>query len=229
MKRKEKKEKKEIKIQIKKKAFIGVYDYTVILTYLSLVSAVAGIILALEGEPTLAVLCVAFSGFCDAFDGAVARTKKNRTDDERNFGIQLDSICDVISFGVTPAVICYTLGVDGVIGFLFCAAYVLCALIRLAFFNVLEIKRQQVEDGAGKGYRGLPVTSICFIFPAVYFCRYLLNWIFAPHGNMIFVVLLHVMLAVVAFLFILDFKMKKINFDKLLGGKKSKKNSDKNS
>ncbi len=204
------KRKEENNIQIKKKAFIGVYDYTVILTYLSLVSAVAGIILAIDGRATIAVLCVAFSGLCDAFDGAVARTKKNRTEDERNFGIQLDSICDVISFGVTPSVICYKLGVDGVIGFIFVALYVLCALIRLAFFNVLEIKRQKNEGGSSKGYRGLPVTSICFIFPVVYFSKFLIN------NDMVFVILLHVMLALVAFLFILDFKMKKINFDKLL-------------
>ncbi len=200
----------ENNIQIKKKAFIGVYDYTVILTYLSLISAVAGIICAIEGKATIAVLCVAFSGFCDAFDGAVARTKKDRTDDERNFGIQLDSICDVISFGVTPAVICYQLGVDGIVGFIFVAAYVLCALIRLAFFNVLEIKRQKNEGGSSKGYRGLPVTSICFIFPVVYFLGFLIK------SNRAFVILLHVMLAVVAFLFILDFKIKKLNFDKLL-------------
>ena len=208
------KRKQDNNVNIKKKAFIGVYDYTVILTYMSLVSAVAGILLAIEGKATIAVLCVLFSGLCDAFDGAVARTKKNRTDDEKSFGIQLDSICDVISFGVTPAVICYKLGVDGIIGFFFVAAYVLCALIRLAFFNVLEIKRQQSEGGAGKGYRGLPVTSICFIFPVVYFGGLLI------HNELIFVIMLHVMLALVAFLFILDFKMKKINYDKLLSGTK---------
>lgn len=213
---------KETGIQIKKKAFIGVYDYTVILTYMSLMSAIAGIILAIEGEFTIAVLCVAFSGFCDAFDGAVARTKKNRTDDEKNFGIQLDSICDVISFGVTPAIICYKMGVDGPIGYVCIGAYVLCALIRLAFFNVLEIKRQRCEEGSSKGYRGLPVTSICFIFPLVYFSKYLINFALGHHGHMVFVILLHVMLAVVAFFFILDFKMKKINFDRIFQGKKNK-------
>ena len=216
------KPKKEIKIAIKKKMFIGVYDYTVILTYLSLIFAVTGIILAIEGIPTIAVLCVAFSGLCDAFDGAVARTKKNRTEDERNFGIQLDSICDVISFGVTPAVICYTLGVDGIIGSILCAVFVLCALIRLAFFNVLEIKRQQVEDGAGKGYRGLPVTSICGILPFVYFLRFPIGLFAGQYTELVSVVMLHCMLAIVSFLFVLDFKMKKPNFDKFIQGKKKK-------
>ena len=91
--------------------FIGVYDYTVILTYLSLISAVFGMTQAIHGDYKTAVFCLALSGICDAFDGRVARTKKNRTEDEKAFGIQLDSLCDVICFGVFPAMICYLLGV----------------------------------------------------------------------------------------------------------------------
>ena len=56
--------------------FIGFYDYTVILTYMSLVSAVVGMYLSDQGMLTGAVLCLLFSGICDAFDGIVARTKK---------------------------------------------------------------------------------------------------------------------------------------------------------
>ena len=89
------------------KGLIGVYDYTVILTYMSLLSATFGMVQATRGHYTLAVLCVLFAGICDAFDGAVARTKKNRTEDEKNFGIQLDSLCDVISFGFFPAFLCF--------------------------------------------------------------------------------------------------------------------------
>ena len=95
-----------------KRFLIGFYDYTVVLTYISLIFAMLAIFQADRGNFTLAVICVAISGVCDAFDGAVARTKKNRTDDEKNFGIQLDSICDVIAFGVAPAMICYFMGVN---------------------------------------------------------------------------------------------------------------------
>jgi CDP-diacylglycerol--serine O-phosphatidyltransferase len=208
------KRKQDNNIQIKKTGFIGVYDYTVILTYFNLISAIVGMLCAIEGKFGAAVLCVALSGLFDAFDGAVARTKKNRTDDERNFGIQLDSICDVVSFGAAPAIICYKMGVNGIVGCILVGAYVLCALIRLAFFNVLEIKRQNAEGGGmASGYRGLPVTSICFIFPVVYLTSFLIS------GDA-FVIVLHCMLALVAFLFILDFKMKKLNFDKLIAPKK---------
>ena len=178
---------------------IGVYDYTVILTYMSLVSAVIGMVLASNGRLTAAVICLVASGVCDMFDGMVARTKKNRTEDEKAFGIQLDSLCDVISFGVFPAFLCYCLGTDG-------------AVIRLAFFNVIEGKRQQTEGGSNKFYRGLPVTSISIIFPVVYIVGQ-----FLPEAA--FLVLLHIMLPVVAFLFVLDFSVKKPDWKKILTGK----------
>ena len=188
---------------------IGFYDYTVILTYASLVSAVIGIVSASRGSFDTAIICILFSGICDAFDGTVARTKKNRTEDEKNFGIQLDSLCDVVSFGVAPAFLCYCMGVDGVFGLICVCLFSLCALIRLAFFNVLEAKRQQVEDGCNKYYRGLPVTSISIIFPLVY----LLRGCFAPE---VFAGILQGMLILVAFLFVLDFKVRKIDVRKLI-------------
>ena len=91
---------------------IGFYDYTVVVTYISLVSSILGMFCAIDGRLTLAVFCLAFSGLCDMFDGKIARTKKNRTDDEKNFGIQIDSLCDVVCFGIFPVMICYCLGVN---------------------------------------------------------------------------------------------------------------------
>lgn len=182
--------------------FIGFYDYTVILTYLSLASSIFGMTQAIHGDYKLAIFCLAFSGFCDAFDGRVARTKKNRTDDEKNFGIQLDSLCDVICFGVFPAMICYLLGVRGILGSAIVIFYCLCAVIRLAFFNVLEAKRQTTEGGSTKVYRGLPVTSIGFILPMIFLLQFIVP-------DMVFLVVLHIVPALVGFLFILDFPIRK--------------------
>lgn len=188
--------------------FIGFYDYTVILTYMSLVSAVLGMILAHKGTFWAAMLCLFLSGFCDAFDGKVARTKKNRTDDEKAFGIQLDSLCDVVSFGMAPAFTLYCMGVNSALGIAILCGYCVCAVIRLAFFNVQEAKRQQVESGANKYYRGLPVTTSAIIFPAFYLLRPLLTGKF-------FVTCLYILAALTAFLFILDFKVKKPDLGKL--------------
>ena len=189
--------------------FIGFYDYTVILTYLSLASAFVGMSFAHQGHFTAAVICLFFSGFCDAFDGMVARTKKNRTQDEKSFGIQLDSLCDVVSFGVLPGYLCRCMGVDGVFGMVCVCLYVVCAVIRLAFFNVLEGKRQQTEGGINKFYRGLPVTASSMIFPPVYLLRFVLT-------PAVFAGVLHGVLLLVAFLFVLDFKVPKPDLSKLL-------------
>ena len=190
--------------------FIGFYDYTVILTYMSLISAVMGTIFAHKGIFGTAMLCLFLSGFCDACDGKVARTKKNRTDDEKAFGIQLDSLCDVVSFGIAPAFSLYCMGVDSPAGIAILCLFCICAVSRLGFFNVQEAKRQQVESGSNKYYRGLPVTTSALIFPVFYLLRALLP-------ARIFVAVLHVLMALTAFLFILDFRVKKPDFGKLVG------------
>ena len=189
--------------------FIGFYDYTVILTYMSLVSAVLGMVFAHKGAFGAAMLCLFLSGFCDAFDGKVARSKKNRTDDEKAFGIQIDSLCDAVSFGVFPAVLCFHMGMDGFPGLVILFLYCLCAVIRLAFFNVLEGNRQKAEGGCNKSYRGLPVTSVSILLPVVWLFRRLMS----AH---MFLGLLQVVMAVTAFLFVLDFSVRKPDWSKLL-------------
>ena len=188
--------------------FIGFYDYTVILTYLSLISGLLGMRFAYAGRLGAAICCLAVSGICDMFDGAVARSKKNRTADEKNFGIQLDSLCDVICFGVFPAVILFFSGVNTPWGVAILIFYSLCALIRLAFFNVLETKRQSVEDGCAKSYRGLPVTSSAMIFPFFYLVGLLL-----PSNVM--GVIWYVLPALVGVLFISDVRIPKFDVAKL--------------
>jgi CDP-diacylglycerol--serine O-phosphatidyltransferase len=195
--------------------FIGFYNYTVILTYLSLISSILGMRFAYMGKLGLAVACLAFSGFCDMFDGVVARTKKNRTDDEKNFGIQLDSLCDVVCFGVFPAVILYFSGVNTVYGIAILIFYSLCAVIRLAFFNVLETKRQMTEGGCAKAYRGLPVTMSAIIFPASY-----LLGMAVPASIMI--VVYYILPALTAVMFITDIRIPKLDIGKLLSKRQEK-------
>lgn len=175
---------------------LGIYDYTVILTYLSLLSASAGILVSLSGggHPFLGVFFLLFCGFCDAFDGKVARTKKNRSHREVNFGIQIDSLSDLVAFGVLPACIGAAMmrvspllthfshthlqpGFRSLLTALFSAVlilYVLAAMIRLAYFNVTEEERQEEEGGVRKFYTGLPVTSASLIFPTILLLQYIL-------------------------------------------------------
>ena len=146
--------------------FLGIYDYTVILTYISLGISVFGITRALEGDFKVAIFCLALSGLCDMFDGKIARTKKNRTDDEKNFGIQIDSLCDVVCFGIFPAMICYCLGVNTPAGIGALIFYSVASVIRLAYFNVSEAKRQNETSENRQYYQGLPITSMAIILPS---------------------------------------------------------------
>lgn len=204
---------------------IGVYDYTVILTYLSLLSGASVIIVCLKGigHPYLGMFFLLFSGLCDTFDGKVARSKKNRTEREKRFGIQIDSLSDLVAFGVLPACIgiamlrcsleyttlpnIYMIRLQErplftqVILTVIAALYVLAAMIRLAYFNVLEEEDENRDENGQKIYLGLPVTSAALIFPAV-----LLLHVFS---NVDLTLLYFVVLVVVGFLFLSKIHIKK--------------------
>ena len=189
---------------------IGFYNYTVILTYISFISAVAGIFSAATMQLRWAIFFLAFSGFCDMFDGKIARTKKNRTEDEKNFGIQIDSLCDLVCFGALPIIICYKLGMDRIYGMAILALYGLAGLIRLGYFNVMEAKRQAEEGGARKYYQGLPITSMAIALPILF----MLSPLFPSH--VAFVVVLHIVVGLVGFLFVLNFKFRKPSVKEVL-------------
>lgn len=174
---------------------IGFFDYTVILTYLSLLSAGTGIMIALadNAHPYWGIFFLMLCGLLDAFDGRVARTKKNRTDMEKSYGIQIDSLSDLVAFGVLPACIGAALirtspylnalmrdndsrvlnAFVTALLFAILVLYILAALIRLAYYNVTEEERQRKESGSRKFFMGLPVTSASLIFPAVMLVNYI--------------------------------------------------------
>ena len=173
---------------------IGYYNYTMLLTYLSLMSASVGIGVSLYGggHPYIGIFFLMFCGLCDAFDGKVAKMKKDRSPMECKYGIQVDSLSDVVAFGVLPACIGFArfknstffdeigakMGNWKVIPYGLVMAvllfYILTAMIRLAYFNVTEEERQKTETGTRKYYTGLPVTSAAVIFPIVALIQYLL-------------------------------------------------------
>ncbi len=172
---------------------LGYYNYTVILTYIGAASGIYGIIATLSRQsPRLGVLCLMLSGLCDMFDGTVARTRQ-RTDDEKRFGIQIDSLSDLVAFGVLPACIGtalirvspfltrilegapvpWKLASERILLHAVLVLYVLPAMIRLAYYNVTEEDRQQTEGGVRKCYLGLPVTASALIFPLVLMLQYI--------------------------------------------------------
>ena len=180
---------------------IGFYSYTVVLTYLGLASSAIGMILTFQGFAKYALFCLAYSGLCDMFDGKVARLKKDRTEDEKRFGIQIDSLCDVVCFGAFPMILCYSIGMRGPAGISILVFYLIAGVIRLAFFNVMEEKRQDETDEARKYYQGLPITSIAIILPLFCTLRPLLGHRFLSE--------LHICILTVGLLFIINFPLRK--------------------
>ena len=150
-----------------KRKLIGYYDYTVILTYLGAACAFCGILFAVSDRFCEAVLCLMASGLCDMFDGFVASTK-TRDLSEKRFGIQIDSLSDLVSFGVMPALFVFLISdrkpVIGVLAFF----YMLAGLIRLAYYNVLEEHRQEKEPERHKSFLGLPITTIALVLPLAF-------------------------------------------------------------
>lgn len=182
---------------------IGFYDYTVVVTYISLIPSIMGMFFAIDGKLPLAVFCLAFSGLCDMFDGKIARTKKNRTDDEKAFGIQIDSLCDIVCFGIFPIILGYQLGMCKIYSLMILAFYGVAGVIRLAYFNVMEEKRQSETSENRKYYQGLPITSMSVIMPLLFMVS-----VFFP-GFRYFLVCLHIAMLLVGFLFILNFRFRK--------------------
>ena len=89
--------------------FIGYYGLSVVLTYIGLAFSVVGMAMAFQGNISIAVMCLILSGICDMFDGTIARACK-RSDDEKKFGIQIDSLVDTVSFGIFPIVLGICMG-----------------------------------------------------------------------------------------------------------------------
>lgn len=198
---------------MKKLSLLGFYRYWVHLTYCSVISATVGICFAICGNTYAAILCLMISGVCDMFDGAVAR-KAQRNEMEKGYGIQIDSLADVIGFGVFPAIIGYALHAQTapeskpamILTALSMAVYILAALIRLAYYNVTE-EELQSEGVKRTYYEGLPVTSAALIIPMAYALAR-----FSSHVSLIY----NIVLLLMAAAFVLKFRIPKLRISKIV-------------
>ncbi len=184
--------------------FIGFYGASVLLTYLGLSFAITGMVIASLGKIPVAVMCLILAGICDMFDGTVARACK-RSEEEKKFGIQIDSLVDTVSFGVFPIVLGICMGFTSRINILIYIAYALAAVIRLAYFNV-KTEEKSIFNKKKKErvsyYYGLPVTSIAIILPFTYN----LNIFMHPK---VFLTAYPLVMLMTAILFVLNIKIKK--------------------
>ena len=142
--------------------FIGKWNKSVILSYIGVIFACFGIYLALSGYTNYACICLVLAGICDMFDGAFARMI-SRTEEEKKFGIELDSLADMVDFIALPIVIILVSNKSSM-ALLACFAITICGIARLCHFNVAALKTLK----KAKYYQGLPVTFSALIFPVAF-------------------------------------------------------------
>jgi CDP-diacylglycerol--serine O-phosphatidyltransferase len=190
---------------MKKKLFIGVYNPSIILTYISVFCSIIGIANLMKSETIasfdymlVAIPLLIVAGVCDMFDGTVARMCK-RTQIEKDFGVQLDSLADTVSFVVFPACMLVHMGNYSIASMVIACAYVFAGIMRLGWFNVT------VEENKGF-FQGLPVTLSAVIVPAVYVIL-----TFFKVSGFAFELSMYITFALIAFLFIFNFRLNKPN------------------
>jgi CDP-diacylglycerol---serine O-phosphatidyltransferase len=129
----------------------GIFILPSLLTLTSLFLGFYSIICSFRQEFVLAGILILGAGFFDGIDGKVARLTKTTT----RFGVELDSLADVISFGVAPAVMMYLWALEpyGRIGWVSAFVFVACGALRLARFNV------QTGTIDPKRFNGLPIPA----------------------------------------------------------------------
>ena len=150
---------------------LGMWNKSVVLTYAGLAFAVLGMCLAMTGgKVSYAYACLIAAGVCDLFDGAVAR-KVKRTEEEKQFGIELDSLVDVMSFIALPVTIFCAMGYTRVWQIAVYVLYAVSGIARLGYFNVMTAD----ENGPVKYYTGLPVTYAALIFSVGNLCGYIVR------------------------------------------------------
>ena len=148
--------------------FIIKFNKSVLITYLGVISAVIAMYFAFTKMAfsdtcylRYSLMFLIFAGICDMFDGKFARWCK-RTKEEKEFGIQLDSLADTINFICLPIVIMLSLGMNSIIDVLIYSLFAICGISRLGFFNI-----NASLDKPVKFYSGLPVTSTAIIYPVL--------------------------------------------------------------
>jgi CDP-diacylglycerol--serine O-phosphatidyltransferase len=143
-----------------------------IITLINALLGFASILMTLQGQIETALVLILFAVIADGADGAVARYSGNGV-----LGANLDSLSDVISFGVAPAVVAF-ISLDSMgnwMGF-FPGLFLVCGILRLARFNV---------SGKKDGFEGIPITAGGFIV-----ALFLLMREFVPYFEFIFPFLL---------------------------------------
>ncbi len=177
---------------------LGYWNKSVYITYLGAFVATGGFLLTLKtGNIDYSFVGMIIAAVCDMFDGKVARHIKDRKEVEKDFGVEIDSLADIVCFITMPALTIFLYGLTEWYQILLLALYVVCGIIRLAYFNVaMSDKNKAIEY-----YQGLPVPVSVLIFGLV--------WLFAKGYDFDPTIIYTILVPVVGFLHISKIRIKK--------------------
>ena len=135
------------------------------LTLIGVCIGLTSIRFALDGRFEIAIIAIIFAALIDGLDGRIARLIKGTS----KVGKELDSLTDMISFGVAPAFIMYfwKLNTLGRFGWLLCLIYVICVALRLARFNVNSNQEPSWKDNFFEGVPS-PAGAILVLTPLIF-------------------------------------------------------------
>jgi CDP-diacylglycerol---serine O-phosphatidyltransferase len=146
----------------------GVYILPNLFTSGGLFSGFTSIIATLDGEYRFAAVMILVAQLCDVLDGRVARLTRSTS----SFGIQYDSLADLVAFGVAPGILVYQWALKGnwgKWGWLAASLYVTCGALRLARFNV------QIASVEKRHFVGLPIPAAADVIAATVLLYYWLG------------------------------------------------------
>jgi len=154
----------------------GIYILPTLFTIGTIFCGFYAVINTMKGEFDLAAMALGFAVVCDGLDGRIARLTNSCSE----FGVQMDSLADVITFGLAPAVLAYLWGAKAIVAtvppyakhvqqicWIVCFAFVICGAMRLARFNIQTTKPQPPTPSSKKSFVGMPIPAGAGLIAAI--------------------------------------------------------------
>jgi len=165
----------------------GVYLLPNLITTCGLFSGFYSIIATIDGSYQVAAICILVAHVFDGLDGRIARLTKSTS----RFGIEYDSLSDLVAFGVAPGILAYKWALEpwGNWGWLAASLYVACGALRLARFNV------QADLGDKQSFTGLPIPAAADTVASTVLLYYFFGGEGATHKHIILLVVIYALAA----------------------------------
>lgn len=161
----------------------GVYVLPSLITTAGLFSGFYAIIASMRGDFLQAAIAIMAANVFDVLDGRVARVTKSTS----QFGVEYDSLCDLVSFGVAPGILVYRWALEpwGSWGWLAASLYVTCGALRLARFNV------QYDNVEKRHFIGLPIPAAAEMIASTVLLYYYFGGEGAAHKRLVLLLVVY--------------------------------------